>query len=452
MSLSKQQKFKPGSKERRILDSFGSILPRDAESRIYQLKSNGGVITVTAIVEGIVGLMLYGNQKGRFRIHETTSIANLLELFKPHERECFYNVICRLALVQTQGHILNHLELSNQLLQKGYGCLGDVNLFGLIDERTEHQPLEYSDPAATNSFTFVHIHVQHFLAAINLLKIPLMEIFHFLKNHTLAEHDPDVAKNSSTVLRFFFGLAGTVFGEGSTALLQNVLKYLTQYINRDAPVIDSKVSVLILNCLYEAQNTSLYRQVQNETFTRQIFSFDIKVIEDNLEPFAHYLFNTSEPRLPTWTIYCSNKQKNIVNALVKKVTEMKGPAVNMKTNTKLTVTDNRRVIISNKKTDISMLSDMYLHSDIDTDSVTAPYGYLTKDDFQNDRKIQTSFYYNMVQDFVAPKLQMHCTTLVQTQYRKNDHMWFSFPQTMRHNFYESVLPTPMIAMHWVKVC
>ena len=57
----------------------------------------------------------------------------------------------------------------------------------------------------------------------------------------------------------------------------------------------------------------------------------------------------------------------------------------------------------------------------------------------------------MVKDFIAPQLQMYCPILVQTQYHKSDHIWFSFSRKMRYDFYEGVLMTPIIPMHWVKV-
>ena len=500
MSLRRHSKL--DSKERAILDSFErAILPRDTEQKILQLKAAGNVVTMTAILDIIVVLMLCEHQKKVFQVHKT--MISILNSFRQHERDCFYTVICRLALVQTQGHVLNQLELSNQLLSKGYGCLGDVNLYGLIDVRTEHQQLEYVGPAGSNSFSFVNVNVQHFLAAINLLKLPLMEIFQFIKNFTLAERIPQVSKNSSIVLQFFFGLAKSIFGDNSTALLQNVLKFLTQHINRDSPVVDSRVSILILNCLYEAQDTTLYRQVQNETFLRQIFSYEPHIIEANLESFAHYLSNTSESKQALWTVYCSSRHKPIA----KKLVEIKGSPVQIKTNSKLSSADPKRIVISNKNFDylVSVLTDtaqdsplssisherrdslvsntstastdsassiavpsestssMLSHSlvSLDTlhtlpsqntsDCLSGPYGYLTKEQFESGKKAQTTFYYNMVKDFVTPNLQMHCATLVRTQYRKNDHIWFSFPPTMRHNFYECVEMTPVIPMHWVKV-
>ena len=446
---------------RGILDSFGPVLPKDVEPKLLQLKSSGNVITTTTIVETVVVSKLCENQKGIFRSQDIHSIHNVLEVLKPHERDCFFNVICRLALVQTQGHVLNPLELSNQLLQKGYGCLGDVNVYGLIDECTEHHLLEYG------TCNFIHVHVQHFLAAINLLKVPLMEICQFLKNYTLAEHDPIVAKNSSTVVQFFFGLASSIFGEGSTALLQNIIKYLTQYINRDAPIIDSKVSILILNCLYEAQNPSLYRQVQNETFTRQIFSFDIKVIEDNLEPFAYYLLHTSETRMAVWTIYCSSKQKSNINVLGKKITELKGTA-NVKTGTKLTATDQRRVVISNKNTEylINVLSEIGLdsrESSIDgrerRDSSVSEASIGGRERSDSLVSEASSISSSTEHHITVPPDRLEDSSLMLSNKWSiptdtsmlSEKLSIPASSISIHNFYDSVLITPMIPMHWVKV-
>ena len=41
--------------------------------------------------------------------------------------------------------------------------------------------------------------------------------------------------------------------------------------------------------------------------------------------------------------------------------------------------------------------------------------------------------------------------LVAGQYRKLDHVWFSVPQSMRHDFYQFVKISPLIPNHWVKV-
>ena len=101
--------------------------------------------------------------------------------------------------------------------------------------------------------------------------------------------------------------------------------------------------------------------------------------------------------------------------------------------------------------DSSYSQDSFLSAANTTDCVSGPYGYLTREQYESDRQAQTTFYYNMVKDFVAPNLQMHCTTLVHTQYRKNDHVWFSFSPSMRYSFYECVEITPVIPMHWVKV-
>ena len=497
-SLRKQPSFKPDSMERKTLDSLRLIATKDAESTIYNLKSSITVITPTVIVDVVLALTLTEQRRRSFPPSKVR-FASVLNSFKQHEKECFSNLICRLALVQTQGHVLNPIELSNQLLQKGYACLEDVNLFGLIiDQRTAHQQLEYMDPAASNSYRFIHVTVQHFLAAINLLNLPVMDIFSFLKHYVLAQHNPEVTKNCSIVTRFFFGMASNILGDGAVALLQNVLKFFMQYMNKDAPVVDSRVALLILNCLYEAQNVSLYRQVQNEIFVRQIFSFNVQTIEENMDAFAHYLSNTNETK--QWTIYCAHKQKG--TQMKQKVSEIKGVSINVKVGSKLTSSDTHRIIISNKNFDylssvfidvsmdsprqsltheqdssisagmstqltlsdkssiVSIPSDSSLSSasymDVvpsanSSDFLYGPYGYLTKEQFETEKKAHTSFYYNMVKDLVIPNLQMHCATPVRTQYRKNDHIWFSFPQTMRNNFYECVQITPVVPMHWVKV-
>ena len=476
------------TKEKDFIISFGvEVIPKDVETFVSQWKSSTGLVaTSTVIVEIATVYILCKHLKKDYNPVKVKMVNVLDSSFRPHERDCFFNVICRLALVQTQGHILNRLELSNQLLQKGYGCLGDVNLYGMIDDRTKHQELEYTDPNS-NCFSFVHIHIQHFLAAINLLKLPLMEIFQFIRKYVLLGPESQVGKNSAMVLQFFFGLAKSIFGEGAQALLQNVLKFLTQHINRDSPIIDSKVSLLILTCLYEAQDVNLYRQVLNETFVRHIFAYEVATVDEYAEVFAHYLTHTSDQTkhaIP-WTVYCSNKHKS----LGKRLTDLKGCLATIKHNSRLTLADPKRIVISNKNFDyllsvltdltggsnadsisvtsssslltatdsvsVAMVSDSSYHSQDSllstTDCVSGPYGYLTREQYESSRQAQTTFYYNMMKDFVAPNLQMHCTTLVHTQYRKNDHVWFSFSPSMRYSFYECVEITPVIPMHWVKV-
>ena len=80
-----------------------------------------------------------------------------------------------------------------------------------------------------------------------------------------------------------------------------------------------------------------------------------------------------------------------------------------------------------------------------------PYGHQTTEQYRTQRQVENVTFYNMVKDLVAPQLQTYCPILVQTQYCKSDHIWFSFSWNMRCDFYEGVLITPIVPMHWVKV-
>ena len=80
-----------------------------------------------------------------------------------------------------------------------------------------------------------------------------------------------------------------------------------------------------------------------------------------------------------------------------------------------------------------------------------PFGHQLTEQYRTQRQVENVTFYNMVKDLVAPQLQMYCPILVQAQYRKSDHIWFSFSRNMRYDFYEGVLITPIVPMHWVKV-
>ena len=50
-------------------------------------------------------------------------------------------------------------------------------------------------------------------------------------------------------------------------------------------------------------------------------------------------------------------------------------------------------------------------------------------------------FFNTVKDLVGPPLQKYCPIPVQAKYHRSDHIWFSFSNNMRYDFYESVLIT-----------
>ncbi len=477
--FSRQNQFKIDSREKIFIDSFGLILPRDAESKVYEIKKTGRIVTETSMVEAIVGLMIFASQKKIFHKHQTSSMNVFLNVLNAFERTYFVNVICRLAVIETQGHVLNLSELSNVMLQEGVGCLADLNLFGLVKDLTKHQSLGYSDENATKCFAFPHPHVQHFLAAVHLLKSPIMDVFRFLKNYVLSRQDPKVTKNSSSVLCYFFGLAETVYGQGSTILLGQVLKYMSNYIDVEDVILDCKISLLILKCLFEAQEFPLYRQVHNETFARHILLFDAKKIEKNLAFFAHYMLQTSSrPNEPKWTIYCLYKDRQIADNLTAKVVEMNGSKPYIETNTKLTAPESWRMVISNKNKSYleEVMSEINMQCSTETtfinhsgfklsskspspnvhhrickEDMIVPYGYHTEYTFKNDRKMESNFFFNMVSQLLAPELQMHSGRCVNAEFINSDQMRFTFDQSMRHKFYENTLIKPIIPLHWFHV-
>lgn len=487
--------------ENKLLESLAQILPKDGEQKILQWRKNYSlpVETMTSVVEAVVVLIVREQRKGTLKASEGRMV-EILSSFSQDQRIYFCHVLCHFALVLTQGHKLTDLDLSNRLLQKGFGSLTNLNFSGLIDVSTKHQTAE---KAQSLRLSFAHVHVQHFFAAIHLLNSPVMETMKFIRNNILIEDHGEPEKNkiisdSSMVVRFLFGLASTIFGECFDVLLQNILKFLTQQIKMDAPVVDSQVSLLILQCLFEAQEISLFRQVQTETFVRQIFSFHAQHIENNHEAIAHYLLNTTsaENKQSVWTVYCHRKNK--AKTLLRKLDDL-NVNFHLKTTNKVTPSDQERVVISNKNQDflITVLAEVSTtetdrasgtqtcsndgrgsvslanpETTPDTslscvctdptspfplpsktsDSFFGQFGFQTKDQFECNRSAQRKFFFNMVKDFVKPFFQMHCTTLVRCQYRKDDHIWFSFPTAMRHNFYECVEISPMVPMHWVKVC
>ena len=126
------------------------------------------------------------------------------------------------------------VELSNELLQKGYASVEDLMRFGLIEKKT--------------SVVFIHKTIEIFLAAVNLLYVPIMEVSNFLKRNVLTEFQSvekiKIKEDCSEVMHYFFGLANSILGDEATAVLQNLLKFMSQYVDKDSPVIDNEIVIV----------------------------------------------------------------------------------------------------------------------------------------------------------------------------------------------------------------
>ena len=464
---------------RKSLESFGDIpalqpiLEKVMKEKELQLLA----MTESRLFEIIVMGHLSEQRGSSYQIRYTR-LVDILNAHSQHERDCFI-FLCRLALVQTQGHNLSMVELSNELLQKGYASVEDLMRFGLIENKT-------------SVVVFIHKTIEIFLAAVNLLYVPIMEVSSFLKRNVLTEFRSvekiKIKEDCSEVMHYFFGLANSILGDEATAVLQNLLKFMSQYVDKDSPVIDNDIAILIINCLYQAQADDLCNLVHHECFKRHIFGFNCITIDENIDSLSYYLLHTTQNI--NWVVYCSDDKTS--HDIARKLAK---DSVIVKVNPQLTSSDRQRIIISNRNLEylinvlvpspLSLSGDMTVDSPVtskevssltSTDSVvlvsektvssisssdsvsqTGPeitpayYGYLTIEQFESGKKAETSFYYNMVKDLMYPQLQLHCPTLIRTQYRKNDHIWFSFTPNMRHHFYESVRITPVVPMHWVKV-
>ena len=373
-------------------------------------------------------------------------------------------------------------QLSNELLQCSFACMADVKQLGMI--KSESFEGFFVNPSY--HYQFLHPIIQEYLAAYYLINQPLMTVLKFVNSKLFS-----LDQNKWGILEMYFGLAGAGLSKIAKEALFYMLSYICQSFNGSHPIVSNQKALLIMRCLNEAQDNNLCLQVHHELFRSQIFSFSIDEIESSINGVAYYLVSSAQDNA-TWKIYCS-KERLIgkLKSRIHKCTDIrkrKTLVVIIIEDHDLMFGDVNRVVISLQSRDFvfTTLSEHISYGERDThfdsqaievtsessvivtaDRVTrpsmpvvssdpselslVPYGHQTTEQYRTQRQVENVTFYNMVKDLVSPQLQMYCPILVQTQYRKSDHIWFSFSRNMRYDFYEGVLITPIVPMHWVKV-
>ena len=373
-------------------------------------------------------------------------------------------------------------ELSNELLKCRFACMADVKQLGMIKSMSYEG--FFVNPSC--NYQFLHPIIQEYFAAYYLINQPLMTVMKFV-NDKLFSLDP----KKWGILEMYFGLAGAGLSKIAKAALFYILNYICLSFDDSHPIVSNQKALLIMRCLNEAQDNNLCLQVHHELFRSHIFSFSIDEIESSINGIAYYLVSSAQDDT-TWKLYCSKEK--LVSRLKLRIhkcmnmTKRKTPVLVVKEDHDLMFGDLNRIVISLRRRDyvINTLRE-YLSYDgcgthfnsrayeatskssvvVTADQVTrpsmsvvsshlselslVPYGHQTTEQYRMQRRAENVLFYNIVKDFVAPQLQMYCPILVQTEYRKNDHIWFSFSRNTRYDFSESVLITPIVPMHWVKV-
>ena len=368
-------------------------------------------------------------------------------------------------------------QLSNELLKCRFACMADVKQLGLI------KSMSYEGFFVNPSYHYQFLHpiIQEYFAAYYLINQPLMTVMKFV-NDKLFSLDP----KKWGILEMYFGLAGAGLSKIAKEALFYMLSYICQSFDDSHPIVSNQKALLIMRCLNEAQDNNLCLQVHHELFRSQIFSFSIDEIESSINGIAYYLVSSAQNDA-TWKLYCSNER--LVSKLKLRIhkcmnmTKRKTPVLVVREDRDLLFGDLNRIVISLRRRDyvFTALSEHISYGGRDTrfDSqvhkvtsessviVTAeratrpsmtvvtldlvPYGHQTRKEYRMQRQVKNVLSFNMVKDLVAPQLQKYCPILVQTEYRRNDHIWFSFSDNMRCDFYENVLIAPIVPIHWVKV-
>ena len=392
-----------------------------------------------------------------------TRLGEVLGQIREPEKECFISLICRLALLKTLGHNHESVEFSNELLRLGFGCLSDIDTLGLIDMRTEHeQPYQHD----SNSYSFVDWTIQKFLAAVFLSCQPITSTFEFIKRYILCEdqHQSLIA-DCEDVLQFCFAIGDSGLTENRAAVLIHVLHFLCQYVNTNNAIIDDRIALLVISCLYQMQNEALCLRVHNEFFQRHVISYNVSKIEDKLSDLAYYLVCTTQQR-QYWTVYCSEERAGDV--IVKKALEQGGNVL-VQCRSELTQFESGRVIISKNYPHcivtslIAQLQSTYSQAFTETSSsstgvvISLPpppthnilvvssddpvNKYLTEEQSEKHKMVS---YPKMVENVTLPRRQLHHpTVLARSQYYTGDTIWLSCSGNINNKVYENVQITPI---------
>ena len=395
------------------------------------------------------------------------------------------NMLSQLAyLLHIEEYPESREQLSNELLQCGFGCMADVKQLGLIKSENTESIGVIDRPSY--HYQFLHPIIQEYLAAYYLINQPLMTVMKFVNSKLFS-----LDQKKWGILEIYFGLAGAGLSKIAKEALFYILSYICQSFNCSHLIVSNQKALLIMRCLNEAQDNNLCLQVHHDLFRSQIFSFTVEEIESSINSVAYYLMSSAQDDA-TWKIYCSNERfVSRLQLRIYKCTDVRKrmtPVVVIREDHDLMFGDHNRIVISLESQDyVSTTLNEHLSCDgrdthfnsqvhevtsessviVTADRVTRPsmpvvsagtselsllpYGHQTTEQYRTQRQVENVTFYNMVKDIVAPQLQMYCPILVQTQYRKSDHIWFSLSRNMRYDFYENVLISPIVPMHWVKV-
>ena len=372
-------------------------------------------------------------------------------------------------------------QFSNELLQSSLGCTTDIQTLGMFVQQTE----SYSPNMM--QFQFRHFIFQEYFAAIYLIHQPIMSVMKFVSGNLFS-----LDKIKWGILEIYFGLARTGISNVAKNSLFHILSYICQSFDCSQPIINNQRVLLIMRCLNESQDGDLCRQAHYELFKSQTFLFKLCDVNNSCYSLAYYLASSIQDS-EVWKVYCCS-ENFVIRKLATFVEEhsKKGKRkIIVQIDPQLTCGDSDHIVISLRSRDyilnniseyflkissargisfdgsfsktftsdsslISTVNKVTLSSKIISSGDTSlgflvPYGHQTTEQYRTQRQVENVTFYNMVKDLVAPQLQMYCPILVQTQYRKSDHIWFSFSRNMRYDFYEGVLITPIVPMHWVKV-
>ena len=372
-------------------------------------------------------------------------------------------------------------QFSNELLQFGLGCMTDIQSLGMFVQRME----SYSTNVI--QFQFCHPVFQEYFAAVYLIHQPIMSVLKFVSGNLFS-----LDKSKWGILEIYFGLAKTGISNVAKNSLFHILSHICQSFDCSQPIINNQRVLLIMRCLNESQDGDLCRQTHYELFKSQTFLFKLCDVSNSCYSLAYYLASSIQDN-EVWKVYCCSEDL-VIRKLAMFVEEhsKKGKRkIIVQIDPQLTCGDSDHIVISLRSRDyilsnvseyflkissargissdgsfsetftsdsslISTMNKVTLSSKIISSGDASvgflvPYGHQTTEQYRTQRQVENVTFFNMVKDLVAPQLQMYCPILVQTQYRKSDHIWFSFSRNMRYDFYEGVLISPIVPMHWVKV-
>ena len=372
-------------------------------------------------------------------------------------------MVCHLAFLKILSYNHESVEFSNELLRLGFGCLSDVNTFGLIDVRTEHaQPYQQD----SNSYSFVDLVIQKFLAAVFLSCQPITRTFDFIKQYILSEDQHQSSRaECEDILQFCFAIGDSGLTENRAAVLFHVLHFLCQFVNTNNGIIDDRIVLLVISCLYQMQNEALCLQVHNEFFQLHTISYNVSKIEDKLSDLAYYLVSTTQQRR-YWTVYCSEERTG--NVIVKKAQEQGGNVL-IRCCSELTQLESGRVIISenyprsvmaflisqhqstysqaftetsSSSTDVVVsLTPLPTHNILVGSSDYPVNEYLTEEQLEKFKIVSSR---NMVEKAKLLRRQLHHSSmLVRSRYYKGNNIWLLSSDNINNEVYENIQITPI---------